>query len=39
MKIKELCESERPRERLFSQGAPSLSNGELMAVLLNTGNR
>ena len=39
MKIKELCESERPRERLLSKGAPSLSNGELMAVLLNTGGR
>lgn len=39
MKIKELCESERPRERLLSQGAPSLSNGELLAVLLNTGGR
>ena len=39
MKIKELCESERPRERLLSKGAPSLSNGELLAVLLNTGSR
>ena len=39
MKIKELSESERPRERLLSKGAPSLSNGELMAVLLNTGGR
>ena len=39
MKIKELSESERPRERLLSQGAPTLSNGELMAVLLNTGGR
>ena len=37
--MKELCESERPRERLLSKGAPSLSNGELMAVLLNTGGR
>ena len=39
MKMKEMCESERPRERLLSEGAPSLSNGELLAVLLNTGNR
>ena len=39
MKIKELCESERPRERLLSEGAPALSNSELLAVLLNTGNR
>lgn len=39
MKIKELCASERPRERLLSNGAGSLSNGELIAVLLRSGNR
>ena len=39
MKMKEMCESERPRERLLSEGATALSNGELLAVLLNTGNR
>ena len=39
MKMKELSESERPRERLLSKGAPSLSNGELLAVLLVSGNQ
>lgn len=39
MKIKDLCESERPREKLLSQGADKLSNGELIAILLRSGNR
>lgn len=37
MKIKELCEDERPREKLLSKGAASLSNAELVAILLRTG--
>ena len=39
MKIKDLCESERPREKLLAEGAGRLSNGELLAVLLRSGNR
>lgn len=39
MKMKELCESERPRERLIRMGASSLSDAELIAVLLGSGNR
>lgn len=39
MKILELCESERPRERLARQGVRSLADGELLAVLLRTGTR
>lgn len=39
MKIKELSASERPRERLMSAGAGSLSDGELLAVLLRSGTR
>ena len=39
MKIKDLCESERPREKLLAGGAGRLSNGELLAVLLRSGNR
>lgn len=39
MKIKDLCESERPREKLLAEGAGKLSNGELLAVLLRSGNR
>ena len=39
MKIKELFRDERPRERLLKNGAKSLSNVELLAVLLHTGTR
>lgn len=37
MKIKDLCASERPREKMLSQGPGSLSNGELLAILLRSG--
>ncbi len=37
MKIKELYEDERPRERLLRNGVESLSNVELLAILLRTG--
>lgn len=39
MKIKELFLDERPRERLLKNGAESLSNVELLAILLRTGTR
>ena len=39
MKISELCPSERPREKALSHGAGSLSNAELLAVLLRSGTR
>ena len=39
MKIKDLFRDERPRERLLKNGAGSLSNAELLAVLLRTGTR
>lgn len=35
--IREMPESERPRERLVAQGAENLSNAELIAILLRTG--
>ena len=35
--IKELPKSERPREKLFNHGAGSLSNAELIAVIIRTG--
>jgi DNA repair protein RadC len=35
--IKELQPDERPRERLKQYGASTLSNGELLAIALNTG--
>jgi DNA repair protein RadC len=37
--IRELPESERPRERLLKQGSGALSDSELIAVLLRTGAR
>lgn len=38
MKITDLSADERPREKLLARGAGSLSNGELLAVLLRSGN-
>lgn len=38
MKIKDLCASERPREKMLSRGADSLGNGELLAVLIRSGD-
>ncbi|HKH46769.1 MAG TPA: DNA repair protein RadC [Thermoanaerobaculia bacterium] len=37
--IRELPESERPRERLLEQGSGALSDAELIAVLLRNGTR
>ena len=39
MKIKDLFRDERPRERVLKNGAGSLSNVELLAILLRTGTR
>ncbi|NJK64144.1 MAG: DNA repair protein RadC [Synechococcaceae cyanobacterium SM2_3_1] len=37
IRIADIPQSERPRERLLSQGPRSLANAELLALLLNTG--
>ena len=37
MKMKDLCEDDRPREKMMRSGAAVLSNAELIAVLLRTG--
>jgi DNA repair protein RadC len=37
MRLKEMCEDEMPRERMLARGAGSLSNVELLAILLRTG--
>lgn len=37
LRIRDLPESERPRERLLKYGAKMLSNAELLAILLATG--
>lgn len=38
-KVKEWPENERPRERLLRYGAESLSDAQLLAIILRTGNR
>ncbi len=37
--IKELPEDERPREKMLAKGCQSLSNAELLAILLRTGTK
>jgi DNA repair protein RadC len=37
LKIREMSESERPREKLAAQGARALNDAELIAILLRTG--
>ncbi len=37
LRIHDLPESDRPRERLIEQGAQALSNAELLAIFINTG--
>lgn len=39
LKIKDVFEADRPRERLIRQGAESLSNQELLAIILRTGTK
>ncbi len=39
MMIRDVHIADRPRERLIRQGAESLSNQELIAILLRTGTR
>jgi len=39
IRIKDLPDEERPRERLVAQGADALGNAELLAILLRSGKR
>ena len=39
MRLKELPDWEKPREKLLRQGAGRLSNAEILAILLRTGTR
>lgn len=39
VKIKDIPELERPRERLMNIGVDNLSNSELLAILLKTGTK
>lgn len=38
MKIKEWAEEDRPREKMLLKGVASLSDAELLAILINSGN-
>lgn len=37
--IKQLAEEDRPREKLLHKGRRELTNAELLAILLSSGNR
>lgn len=39
LKMKDIAESERPREKLLTHGARSLTNAELLAIQIGTGVR
>nr|WP_330375147.1 UPF0758 domain-containing protein [Clostridioides difficile] len=39
IKVKEMAPEERPREKMLAKGVKSLSNAELLAILLRTGNK
>jgi len=39
IRIRDIPEEERPRERLIRNGPESLSNAELLGVILRTGSR
>lgn len=39
IRLKDMPEFERPREKMLSQGVDSLSNSELLAIILKTGAR
>lgn len=39
MKIKDWAEADQPREKLRQQGRQSLTNAELLAILIGSGNR
>ena len=38
MKLKDLCCDEQPREKMLDKGASALTNAELLAILLRTGD-
>ena len=37
--IKDMPEGERPREKMMQQGSSALSNAELLALLIGSGNK
>ena len=39
LRVKDLAEKDKPREKMVSRGARELSSAELLAIVLNTGNK
>lgn len=39
MRVSDMSEAERPREKLMARGAQALADGELLAILLRTGRK
>lgn len=39
LKIKDIPQNERPKEKLLTYGAESLSNSELLAIIIRTGTQ
>ena len=39
IKIKDIDSSDRPREKMIFEGVESLTNEELLAVIIDTGNK
>ena len=39
LRIREMCEDERPREKMMKKGVKSLSDAELLAIMIRTGDK
>lgn len=39
LRVKDLADKDKPREKLIEKGANELSSAELLAIILNTGNK
>jgi DNA repair protein RadC len=39
LRVKDLAENDKPREKLIARGSSELSSAELLAIVLNTGNK
>ena len=39
LNIKNMLESDRPREKMLTKGVKSLSDAELLAIIIRTGNK
>ena len=39
LRIREMCDDERPREKMMKKGVKSLSYAELLAIMIRTGDK